>query len=262
MLTNFPGSIQVGGREITQLRPLGGYHRLGVTKAGRLSFAGLCDGRKVKVYSVFSPAQAALRQSIQMLDFQSCMFPELIAIDENLVVEAWVEGASIASLNGTPKREAERAVKTFVQENLLRSELLGLARDHQGSFCYLNDYLIKRLGGWRHWDVVAGFLERWQGSYSTVAEQLPSHVSHPDLSAANLVLERDTKRLIIVDNELLGVGQGWILDGRNSLLKSDISSQVFRRVPIEFVECTWKLRQLGSALDAEDFSKVLKICRS
>lgn len=257
---NLPGMIRVAQFEITGLKPLGGFRQPGVTKAGRLSFAGFCEGRRVKVYSAYSAAQNSLRKSLQELDFSPCAFPELIAMDEHLVVEAWVEGQSVASLQGSARQQAELSVRSFLEDNLSRTDLQSVVTEHGEAFCYLQDYLLTRLGVWRHWGPVADFVENWKARYSALSELLPRHLSHPDLSAANLVREQDTGRLMIIDNELLGIGHGWILDGRNSLLGADIEGMC--NLPADFLDATWRLRQLGTALDANDFSRVEVLCRS
>ncbi|WP_395502167.1 hypothetical protein [Ectopseudomonas mendocina] len=259
-LSDFPGAIRVAGFEVTGLKPLGGFFQPGVTKAGRLSFTGYCDGQKVKVYSVHSPAQSLLRQDLQQLNFSSCAFPELVAIDENLVVEAWVEGKAVSLLKGAAYHDAQLNIERFLIENLERNDLQSIAIRHSKAFCYLQDYLLSRLGVWRHWSLIANFVERWQACYSEISTLLPCRLSHPDLSAANLVREHSTGRILIIDNELIGVGRGWILDGRNSLLRTDIDSKALSLLPRDFLESTWRLRQLGSALDANDFSQVKVLC--
>jgi hypothetical protein len=264
-LSSFPGAIRVADCLVTDLKPLGGYHQPGVTKAGRLSFAGLCQGHKVKVYSAFSKAQIELRLAVQNHSFPGCVFPQIIATDEHLVVEAWVEGDAVASLPSAQRLEASNAVSAFLLGNQTEPALLALASTHASAFCYLNDYLLVRLGVWRHWGEVGAFIEQWQGEYQALrlAEVIPHFLSHPDLSAANLIREHATGCWVIIDNELLGVGAGWVLDAQNSLLKcggplsrSDIN------VPQSFVEKTWRLRQLGSALDANDFVRAASLCRS
>lgn len=263
-LSAFPGTIRVADCQVTDLKPLGGYRQPGVTKAGRLSFAGLCEGRKVKVYSAFSTAQVALRLAVQKHSFPGCVFPQIIATDGLLVVEAWVEGEAVASLPDAQRLEAADAVSSFLISVQTDPALLALAREYAGSFCYLNDYLLKRLGVWRYWDEVGTFIQQWSGEYQALqsAEVIPHFLSHPDLSAANLIRERETGRWVIIDNELLGVGPGWILDAQNSLLKSEIPLSLGEiSVPRSFVERTWRLRQLGSALDGDDFIRAASLCR-
>ena len=263
-LSSFPGTIRVADCLVTDLKPLGGYHQPGVTKAGRLSFAGMCQGRKVKVYSAFSKAQIDLRLAVQSHPFTGCEFAPVITADEHLIVEAWVEGAPVAALPHAQQLEASEAVSSFRIGNQREPLLLALASQHAGAFCYLNDYLLARLGVWRHWGDVGAFVEQWQVEYQALlsAGVIAQFLSHPDLSAANLIREHATGHWVIIDNELLGVGAGWILDARNSLLKRDMpSTGPALDVPMSFVEKTWRLRQLGSALDANDFKLAASLCR-
>jgi hypothetical protein len=252
-----PGTIVVSGYEVKSLRPLGGFRQPGVTKAGRLSFAGVYKGRKVKVYSGHSAAQNALRQDIQLLDFKSCGFPEVLAVDKDLVVEAWVEGKSVSELKGRDFAKAETAILHFLEENTTRTELQAIAAKHPAAFCYFRDYLLPRLGKWRHLSFVEDFISAWQARYLQLEAPLGSHLTHPDLSAANIVRDSTTGRFIIIDNELIGVGRGWILDRYNSFLAFEGPPDV----STDFIALTWRLRQLGSAIDAGDLPRAQSICQ-
>lgn len=258
----FPGTLEIDGRRVSEIRLLGGYHRPGITKAGRLSVKGVCDGRAVKVYSAHSAGQVGLRVAMQDV-MLSCglHFPEIVAADDRLVAERWIDGGSLAKLRGQPLEDAAERVRQFLHECAMNPRLLELARDFDGSFCYLEDYLLRRLGDWVNVCEINDFVARWRGAYAKVKSVLPRQVTHPDLSRANLLSENGTGRLFVVDNELLGVGGGWVLDWHNSLLRD------MRRSPLDppqgdlehFAETTWRLRQLGSALDANDFRRALQI---
>lgn len=251
--TSIPGTLVVGAKVINHLKPLGGYHRAGITKAGRLSLVGMCEGRKVKVYRCHSPQQVALRLAIQQHSFEGLYFPEIVAADSHMVAELWIDGVSVADVERDECERAQTAVERFLLANTQRADLLALAKDHPDAFCYFSDYLLKRLGEWLHWEPVRQFVGRWKAEYgvlSSRAEAFPAYLTHPDLSAANLIVEKGSAKLFIIDNELLGVGAGWVLDGRNSLLKKDV---VPAPCSPAFVEQSWRLRKLGSALDADDF---------
>jgi len=258
-LADFPGSLTVGGQQVTQLHPLGGFHRPGITKAGRLSFRGVCGGRTVKVYGVHSPAQAALRLAVRDLTIGGCAFPEVIAADDHLVVEAWIDGEPVEALAGDSRSTALAAVDDFFHARMTDRLLLDLAASHAESFCYIEHYLFARLGPWRHWDPVRSFIAAWQAARDRLEAPLPRYLSHPDISGTNLMRERSSGRLLVIDNELLGVGPGWILDGRNAWQGDMRPLPVESGVPASFIELTWRLRQLGSALDAGNFRRAAAI---
>jgi hypothetical protein len=258
----FPGTIEIDGHRVAEIRLLGGYHRPGITKAGRLSVKGVCAGRPVKVYSAHSAEQVRLRRAVQEKMLACGLhFPEIIANNDHLVAERWVNGQALARLRGKPLEDAAEKVRQFLHECATDDRLLQMARQYGQSFCYLEDYLLRRLGNWVHVREVGGFVEKWRSAYTDIVKSLPRQVSHPDLSLANLLLEEGSGRLFVVDNELLGVGGGWILDWHNSLLRE------MRISPLDppdvelarFAERTWRLRQLGSALDANDFGRALRI---
>lgn len=252
-LADFPGSLVVGGQRVSELHPLGGFHRPGITKAGRLSFRGLCAGRMVKVYSVHSPAQAALRLAVRDLTIGGCAFPEVIAADEHLIAEAWIDGEPAESLSGEARAAALAAVDRFLAARTSEPSLLDLAARHADAFCYIEHYLFARLGPWQHWDPVRSFIADWHAARERLAAPLPAYLSHPDVSGSNLLRERSSGRLLIIDNELLGVGPGWILDGRNAWQGGTRPLPAADGVPVSFIEMTWRLRLLGSALDAGNF---------
>lgn len=258
-----PGSMIVSGKQITDLKVLGNAATPGITKARRLSLRGLYNGRPVKIYSAFSPAQVALRLDIQKVHLSSVAFPEVIAADDCLIVEAWIDGDSIHALSSAQREAAQVSVRIFLEECQQSETLLALAREHTQSFCYFHDYLLARLRLWRHLQPVDKVLMAWQQAYALLSPALPQYLSHPDLSAANLIREKGTGKLYVVDNELLGVGHGWVLDRLNSCLaESDISMLPQQDVPGGFVELSWRLRKLGSAFDAYDFSRVEQLLRA
>lgn len=252
----------VGGKTISALRPLGRYHTPGVTKAGRLSFQGVCEGRKVKVYSALRPEQVALRLAVQSLSNGKWGFPEVVAYDQALIVEAWVDGVGVTQSGPTGRKLAEAAVHEFLQGCWHDQRFGEIASENLRAFCYLDDYLLPRLGVWRHLSVVSEFVDTWQRMYEQAF--LPIMLSHADLSADNVLIETGTNRVMFIDNELLGVGKGWVLDPLNSFLGDEFDVVKEAPVPIDrgFVELTWALRKAGSAFDAGDPRRAVELMRA
>ena len=257
-----PGKITVNGKVITDLVPLGGYRQPGITKAGRVSFSGLFEGKRVKVYSAYSAGHAKLRVSLESTDLGQRFFPRLIVSDKTHVVEEWIDGLPLKKLDGSLFERAAVEIKRFLSECQNSKELIQMAADHEGAFCYFQDYLIKRLEPWRVLDFVQEFILSWQDAYERVKDSIGVRLSHPDLSEANILLGKKSGRFVVIDNELLGVGRGWVLDRRNSFLKDfsgNAEAHPNRGIEKGFLNESWRLRLIGSALDASDFKRAYTI---
>jgi len=257
-----PGKITVDEKVITDLVPLGRYRQPGITKAGRASFAGLFEGKKVKVYNTYSADQSKLRVSLESTDLGQQFFPRLVASDKNHVVEEWIDGLPLKKLGYSFLERAADEIKRFLFECRNSTELIHLAANHTNAFCYFQDYLIKRLEPWCVLDFVRQFILSWQNDYDRVKGKIEVRLSHPDLSDANILLEKKTERLVVIDNELLGVGHGWILDRRNSLLKDfseNADAHLSNGIEKGFLNESWRLRLIGSAFDASDFERAYTI---
>jgi hypothetical protein len=257
-----PGIITVNGKAITDLVPLGGYRRPGITKAGRASFSGLLEGKRVKVYSAYSVNHANLRMSLESTDLGRQFFPRLIISDKVYLVEEWIDGLPLKKIDRSLFERAAEEIKRFLSECRNSKELIHVAAHHAGAFCYFQDYLIKRLEPWCVLDFVRQFILSWQNAYEKVKDKIEVRLSHPDLSESNILLEKKTGRFVVIDNELLGVGHGWILDRRNSFLRNFsgvVDANLNKGIEKGFLNESWRLRLIGSALDATDFERAYTI---
>jgi hypothetical protein len=106
---------------------------------------------------------------------------------------------------------------------------------------------------------VESLLDQWGQARLNLNSGLEAKISHPDLSLANMVIQEKTGKLFVIDNELLGVGLGWLLDGKNSFLHDHPLSSTWDEKTVHFVNLTWRLRKVGSAIDAGDFNAAANI---
>ncbi len=259
-----PGTITVAGKVITDLAPLGGYRQLGITKAGRVSFSGLFEGKRVKVYSAYSADHAKLRVSLESTDLGQQFFPRVIVSNKTHVVEEWIDGLPLKKLDCSLFERAAEEIRRFLSECQNSKELIQVAAHHGGAFCYFQDYLIRRLEPWRVLDFVHEFILSWQDAYERVKDNIEVRLSHPDLSAKNILLENKTRRVVVIDNELLGVGHGWVLDRKNSIFNDSSQIKIEQihpdpKIAVDFLNKSWKLRLIGSAIDAGDFKRAYTI---
>ena len=249
-----PSSFQVGGLVINNLKPLGGMFKKGVTKAGRISLSGtLKDGTNVKIYESFNPNQIKLRKILgDELEKEDILFPPILAYDEKLIVEKWISGATLSKIKpDLLDKYSERFIK-FINKIHYDNEFNNIAKSHKDSFCYLSDYLFMRLKPWQKWYPVEKLLKAWTECNLISEKLIQSRISHPDLSLSNIILTPEQK-IYIVDNELVGVGKGWILDERNSFFRSKVSPMKFKKNIKNFYNLSWKMRLVGSAIDQGDF---------
>ncbi|MCK0752736.1 hypothetical protein [Chromohalobacter japonicus] len=135
------GTITVQGKTIKNITPLGNKHSPGVTKAGRLSFTGFLDGKKVKMYSAFSQRQVELNHAIRDVQFGGLNFPEIVASEKNLIVEEWISGKSLKELDEKSINEAAELVSFFLRSCKDAKDFQNLAVSYHDAFCYIEDYL-------------------------------------------------------------------------------------------------------------------------
>ena len=120
--------------------------------------------------------------------------------------------------------------------------------------------MILRLKPWYQWVPVENLLEEWNKLNIATDSKIQARISHPDLSLSNLILGDDNK-IYVVDNELLGVGKGWLLDEKNSFFRSQVNIPELESIINRFYSISWKLRLVGSALDSGDFARAERMSK-
>lgn len=262
ILTRFPGSIRVNGEEITDLGPLG-YRTPGRTRAGRISMIGSWRGSKVKIYTAHNVQHAKFRIALNDFCAGNICFPEVVLSQGELIVERWIDGSSVSSLDSAGRESAAQRVNAFLVGKMSSGFVPGSVGSMTAGFCYFHDYLLARIGPWIYWDDVGGFVASWRDHYQDVKDEIPDRLSHPDLSASNMVEESGSGKLYMIDNELLGMGPSWILDYRNSFVgKYDYPEPVESEAVRRFIERSWQLRQLSKALGLGEFSRAKSLLSS
>jgi hypothetical protein len=245
--------LDVAGIRIKSVEPLGNWLTPGVTKVGRLSFRGVFEGKKVKVYSPHSAAQVELRRAVETLSLSSFAFPELVASDDQFVVEEWITG------EGLKQASNSHTCRMIDELHSATGQLDGQWREDP-SFCYLEDYLINRLARWQGVSQISAFCKLWKSRLEGVGGVLDTKLCHPDLTLRNTVTCKKTGKAYVVDNELLGVGCGWILDWHNAgVPDAAFENEDFTREIRDFIDLSWKLRRLGSLLDAYNYKAVRQL---
>lgn len=256
-----PSAFRVGDLLIKDLKPLGGIFKPGVTKAGRLSFSGILnDNRKVKVYESFNHNQIKLRKELgKEFKNNNILFPKIIAHDKNFIIEEWVEGKTFEKINISKRKTYSLELIKFLKKLQFDKKFIDLAKNNNKSFCYLSDYLLKRLKPWAQWLPVENLINEWLISDEQTKNIIEKKISHPDLSLSNLIESSKNKKIYIVDNELIGVGKGWLLDERNSYFRNKLKNQKLEPLISRFYDLSWKMRLVGSAIDNGQFMRAKRM---
>ena len=80
---------------------------------------------------------------------------------------------------------------------------------------------------------------------------IPLRINHNDLSLDNLMVTETG--LKIIDNELIGCNNGWILNYKNSFLKDDFGYQNY--ISKETLNELWNVRTKWSKIVSKNFNK-------
>ena len=244
--------LVVGSEVVTHVTPLGNWLTPGVTKAGRISFSGVFRGRRVKVYSAYSAEQVKLRVFLDSLPFSGFSFPAVLAYDDRLIVEEWIEGREMKATAGF-----EGQASAIIDELHAATSLIYPGWLEDSPFCYFQDYLVPRLDRWLCVRPVADLLNDWKDASTRLGAAIEPRLCHPDLTFRNMIECPDTGRPVIVDNELLGVSRGWVLDWHNAgMPDAGLGRFSCKEELLSFAQLSWKLRRLGSLLDACDYRSV------
>lgn len=191
--------VEIGGRHLSRPR------LLGLSRCGRLRWTARLDGRPVKILECHDAGQAAFIEQVSASKPLRGHFPEPLLREGPFLVVRWVEGAVI---NWRRDSRLLPAVAGLQARLHAQRELAACAA---GGFAYLA-YLEAR---WRRYQSIFDLqqtLEQLLGFLEERDPQLVPALCHPDLSGANLVVERSTGRLVIIDNELLGSGGDYPFD--------------------------------------------------
>ena len=236
------GTVQVSGRigalEIEGLHPL---KPRGFAKSGNLSLSGKIDEQQVKISSMFTNDQVALRLRVTKMS-DGIDLPRVLASEGRIFVEEWINGR-------TPVRADHEHIRQAIRDYLYCDERFSFGRSDQCDFDYLN-YLDQRVLDWHFLRGLPEFLGRWREQRELLAGEMRLALCNPDLSFANFIIESGSERIVMIDTEFLHVGQGWFMDYPNSAVSHEPLDLGMSPELCLFAKNCWRLRKIGSVLIA------------
>lgn len=229
-------SGRIGSLEIERLHPL---KPRGFAKSGNLSLAGKVGAQRVKLSSMFTVDQVALRLRVTRMS-DSIHLPRVLASEGRMIVEEWIDGR-------TPGSADHDRIRQAIRDYLLCDERFSYGNSDLSDFDYL-DYLEQRVADWHFLQGLPEFLERWRAQRAALAGEMRLALCNPDLTFANLIIESATDRIFMIDNEFLHVGEGWFMDHPNSAVGHEPLDLGMSPALFRFARISWRLRMIGSAL--------------
>jgi len=176
------------------------------------SWVALMDGQPVRIYACQSEAQAGFIAQLSEDPELGHYFPTTYIHQKVFLVVAWVEGRSITWKEiGSSDSLLDQLTK--IQVALHRRSETG----HVVAECYYLRFLKDRLQRFRGVFPLDDGLSLLS-EYLQTPPDIEARVSHPDIQADNLILETDTHRLKLIDNELLTYSRHYLIDLFNSHL--------------------------------------------
>jgi len=232
------------------------------------------DEIPVKIYECYDESQALFIKEVSTNSPLTPYFPRCFMVIDKFLVAEWVRGEQVTWKWAS---KDERLLHEIAKmQALIHTSAI---ETPQITRCYYADFLRRRLAKFKG---VFPIDEAMQKIYATFEEgTIPSEdrISHPDVTAVNLILENGTGMLKIVDNELMTQNTYYLFDlfnthfsfgkQKNQLAQRYLSyylqsgGNLTSLVEHErFFGAMWHLRLIGSNLQSGDLQSAFKLAKA
>lgn len=234
---------------------------LGKSKAGRLSWSAYLNDSPVKIYECFSDEHAQFIEDVSINPELSEHVPVCLHRAENMLVVEWVQGKQVTWRKA--RRTPELLLRIAKLQAVIHSQEIRPDGTEIG-FDYLS-FLKQRMLSHQGIFPLEPVFERLEIDFGSTDWFSFSGLSHPDVTADNLIIDSETGKLKLVDNELVGQNQYFLVD----LFNTHKSMRKFERSLIrpyleayiryggdlsplydqeQVFNAIWSIRLIGSAL--------------
>jgi thiamine kinase-like enzyme len=260
-------AMEIAGKQLSNIRllPFG--------KTGNPSWFGEMDRQPIKIYQAAGPAHAQFIQRLSSHPALERYFPKVLHVQGSHVVAEWIQGTP---LNARLIQKDNRLIlKTAQMQTLLHMTTLQEVPPGFDYSSFLQDRLKKYLGPFSPVQTILNMtaLCRNHASLGQTAR-----ISHPDITPRNLVIESETGELKLIDNELLGYNDYYLIDLFNTYHSFDgvedagnAYIEAYRisggdlspllEQPDLFL-ALWKLRRIGSLLQSGRMGEALQLAET
>lgn len=266
-------SFELDGRRFSQFSLVGRRSGRTMSKVGLLSWSAMMDGQPVKIYECHNEAQAGFIETISNRSRLKEFFPACIMRRGVYLVTEWVAGKAFAWR--AAKRDAQLLRQVAGLQAAVHAQTSG---EDSRPFEYAG-YLKQRLQRFKGILPIDDAVERIHQTLDADSPPPGARLSHPDLTAVNLILEDATNAPKIIDNELLSANEYYLIDLFNThrSFGSKLSGELLEPYlaaymaaggdarPIaahaEFFYALWSLRVVGSMLQAGSLGNAFHYAR-
>jgi hypothetical protein len=268
-------SFELDGRIFSQPRFLKRDTGKIFSKAGRMAWFAIMDDQPVKIYECYNDSHAVFIEKVSSHPALQFYFPVcLLRVGAYLVVE-WIEGKTVTWQQAMGDQNLLKRVAKV--QALIHSYSLSVQHPSH-AFDYMN-YLKKRLCSFKGILPIHDFTKMVFANLEDNAHMGEEHISHPDLTATNLIEEKGTGRLKLIDNELLAQNNYFLIDLFNThysfgrRLETDLFEPYLASYTDNggnlkslaeserFYSALWYLRLIGSLLQAGAIGKAYQLSR-
>jgi serine/threonine protein kinase len=245
-----------------------------LSKAGRLAWFAHMNGQPVKIYECHNEAQAIFIEMVSNNEPLKRYFPACLIRDGIYLVVEWIDGKSITL------KQLRRSKKILSQIANIQAALHSNAVSslESAGFSYI-DYLKKRLERFKGIFVLEEVIEKIYTIIDYNAPLVKERVSHPDLTASNLIVQDGTGKLKVIDNELLTQNPYYSVDllnthhsfgrkNRNKIIERYLRCYVDHggdlSILIEhehFFNALWHLRLIGTYLQSGSIGRAFQLAQ-
>lgn len=260
-------SASRGGAYVESEQRIGGscfdrVRSMGPAGSGHSWWIAYKDNVRLKIYRAHSENHAEFISNVSQDRAIGHYYPKIIDRHGEYVVAEWIEGEEF-TLKTMRRNRGNIEKLARMQAKLHRCSV----KQYECDYDYV-DFIISRV------DRAIAPLERPSG-YNECVNRIANHkckhdvhLSHPDITPRNIIVEKQTGNLKIVDNELLGLGKYYHLDLFNTYhnIKTDrVIAREWLRKYVEhggnidlvidnamIFESLWKIRWVGTLIKNND----------
>ena len=265
-------SFELDGRVFSQPRLLGETAAKALSKADRLGWVVLMEGQPVKIYECYDESQAAFIEKVSNHTALKDFFPSCLMRKGVYLIVEWVQGKLITW------KQVQRDEKILYQFAQIQSliHVQSLKTTISSGFSYM-DYLKRRLQRFKGIFPMNEAIKKIFSILDNNTFIAQKRISHPDLTANNMILENDTGNLKVVDNELLTENSYYLIDLFNTCYSfgQEIEGELLERYLAHYVEsggdlsliaeheqfflALWYLRVIGSSLQSGAIEEAFRL---